>query len=473
MRLDQIKARARTLWPYGNTTLFLVASLILLVANLCQYFLKPSGFPQGDSWAYAFGPEPSSALISLKGEALRKWPIVALNYALASDYIRMAAQTMISTAAWILMIRESLTFERNQKVSALLITCLAITPQIASWNSIQLSESYSISFGVMCIVFLRRYMRLGSNRYLFLLSLFLFVFLNTKPSNYLTFITLIFVSIPLLFSLNVRNFLKRNVKLTIITIIIVLYTALLTLNQSKQDLQTDGFGESYAAAQAVAVITNINPYSAQVNMELLKVSDYGCLGNVSDKSPIEVTELLKSKCSRTEEWLTSEFQRWYFSYIMAHPSYVIKLTAVSLAIGNSPYSMYGGSISVAPQFTSEIFFGSRNNALRLNGDSAQNIDISTLQVVSPLIIWVAMMVLLLILILNPRAKICTTVHRKSIRAAGIYCALFGAFSIAISAVSIPNEWFRQSIVGQVFVFLGVIQLTSCLKVSENSSQRSR
>jgi hypothetical protein len=38
-------------------------------------------------------------------------------------------------------------------------------------------------------------------------------------------------------------------------------------------------------------------------------------------------------------------------------------------------------------------------------------------------------------------------------------SIFGMFVVAISAVSIPNEWFRQSIVGQIALLIaGIIHL---------------
>lgn len=320
--------------------------------------------------------------------------------------------------------------------------------------------------------FHRRFIRSRSNGQLLLFSFLLFFFFNTKPSNFLAFVTLITVSLLLFLNSSTRYILRRNIKVTAVTLTIILYTAFLTLNQSKQDLQTDGFGESYAAAQAVAVITNVNPYSKQINLELLKVRDYSCLGNVYNKSPIIVTELLKSKCSNTEQWLTRNFQSWYFLYLVKHPTYLINLTAVSLAIGNSPYSMYGGTLSISPQFASDIFFGSRNDALRLKGDSAQNIDLNTLQIFSPILIWLLIMFVLIGIMANTKRNSYLLNHRKGTNIASIYCALFGIFSIMVSALSIPNEWFRQSIVGQVFIFLGVIQLISCFNFSEIFKQNS-
>lgn len=455
-------------WYLGSETkLFTtLGSLLVVLANLGQFFLKPSGFPQGDSWAYGFGSKPSPQLISLTGHALRKWPIVLTNYLLGADSFRIGMQTLVSTIAWVLLLRECAKFQNNRKLAIFLVTCLAVSPQIVSWNSIQLSESYSISSGVLCVIFLRKYCNIANKSNLTGFSLSLLFFLNTKPSNFLAVFSIALLSTLLLARTKIRRLLLKHIKFLTVLILVIGYTALLTLNQSNEKLQADGHGESYAAAQAVAVISNINPYSVSVNTKLQLVQEYKCLGDVSSISPIEVTQTLKFRCPQTEDWLSHNFQKWYLKYIISNPYYAIKVGAVAFTVGNSPFSMYGGSLSITPEFLTDLFFGSRNFALRLTGDSAQNVDLSVLQVVSPILIWILLISIKAISYFLPRSKPNYIKSPSRDSKIAILSWIFGIFVILISALSIPNEWFRQSIVGQVFIFLGGILLLSNHKFSE-------
>jgi hypothetical protein len=246
-------------------------------------------------------------------------------------------------------------------------------------------------------------------------------------------------------------------KKTGVVLLLISYTFTLTVNQSKEDLQVQGSGESYAAAQAVAVISNVNPLAEMVAQSLRNRKELRCLGKFEERSPVIITETLKFKCFNSEAWLTNEFQKWYLQFVLTHPKYSLKLISISLTIGNSPYSMYGGSLSIVPAPISNIFFGERNYAIRMNNDSADSVPIDKLSASSPLLFWIVLFVLTYATRKNitVRAKVSTFESKSENLVFAIF--IFGAMAIIASAISIPNEWFRQSIVGQVAILVaGVI-----------------
>ena len=203
------------------------------------------------------------------------------------------------------------------------------------------------------------------------------------------------------------------------------------------------------------MLSNVNPQVGEILSAIYSNKELECLKLSSELSPEILTERLKHGCAISRNWLESNFQEWYAGYLVRHPFYGLKLFAVSLMGGNSPYSMYGGSVSILPSFANDVFFGERNYANRNNLGSAQEIQLNTLKVNSPLILWI---VLFMCAQLIARSK-----HRnldkspnKGLADYSILLVPYGLILIAVSAVSIPNEWFRQSIVGQLLVLVGSI-----------------
>jgi hypothetical protein len=442
------------------TLFFGILVSIIASSRLLQYFLKTSGFSQGDSWAYNFGHNPDLANLSFTGQALRRWPIVLVNTFLGNDSLQILAQSIFSILAWSILVITLGKITRVSAYSLILITTLSASPQVVSWNSIHLSESYAISSGILTLCFLILYERKKSFPIFMAICLSLFFFLNTKPSNYLAFLAICSFMVLLKSSRSALRSLEINWVKTSILGLVILYSGILAINQSTSDLQTDGHGESYSAAQAVAVISNVNPLANVVSQSLTKTGNIKCLTQFSDQTPEEVTNSLKNECHTDEKWLTEDFQKWYISFIVRNPEYVFKTIATGFTAGNSPYTLYGGSISILPDPVTSLFFGERNYAIRLSQNSASNIPINTLEINSPIIFWTIISLTLLSL---RKIKIClgNKANTMSVEADQLFgmVSIFGMFVMAISAISIPNEWFRQSIVGQIALLIaGIIHL---------------
>jgi len=433
-------------------------SLLIISANLLQFSLKPSGFSQGDSWAYGYGSIRNWSNLSFTGEALRKWPIVLINTTLASPTLQTMFQFLFSIVAWCSLIWVLSKYLDNQ-LSTVLITILAISPQVLSWNSVHLSESYAISTGIMTLsIFFRKY---KESKTLVFLPFLLFVFLNTKPSNFIAFLLLS----PILSLYIIKKWRNINITWVIILFLIVFYTFLLTVNQSKEKLQTDGAGISYAAAQSVAVISNVNPLTNQIYSELKNNRELQCLGHFNKSSPIALTELLKYKCQASQFWLDREFQRWYLGFNIRNLDYPVKLTVTTILAGNSPFSMYGGNISILPSEASQLFFGDRNFALRLSDQSSEIIPIDSISILSPLVFWLVLFVFIHSRNQLSNARKFDQVRSKYVMSISLSLFLYGLTLLVVSAVSIPNEWFRQSIVGQISIFV------SCILLLSNASKK--
>lgn len=431
----------------------LISLLILIITtNLLVFLMQPSGFSQGDSWGYGYGNFRNWDQLSFTGNSLRKWPVVLINSILGNSTLQILFQSVISTLSWsYLLLTVNKVYNNNFLINAM-ITILAINPYITSWNTIQLSESYSISFLMLLITISLRLKFNNSVKLKFYLILVLTLFLNTKPSNLISLI----ITLSLFSIFNLRKLVsqKPNKIFIIIVILVIAYSSLLSFNQSNQKLQEENFGITYTAAQAVSVISNTNPEAAKVTSTLPNIDALACLKNYYLDKPETITYVLKTKCLRSQEWLDKNFNKHYAKFLISNPIYVLELVSLSILAGNSPYSTYGGTVSILPASFESIYFGNRNYALRLDNFSAQNIPVEKLRVNAPIILW--FLVFFMITIFN-RLKYSRDFSNQLNQNSMLnYLFVFGFFIIISTAIVVPNEWYRQTIVGQVSIFITTI-----------------
>jgi hypothetical protein len=284
------------------------------------------------------------------------------------------------------------------------------------------------------------------------LILVLVLFLNTKPSNLIS--AIITFALFALFNSRKLLFQGPNKFLTISMILILAYSAFLSINQSNQKLQEEGFGITYTAAQAVSVISNTNPKAAKLTSTLPDIDALACLKEYYLEKPENITHALKTKCFESQEWLDENFNKYYAKFLISNPIYVFELVSISILAGNSPYSTYGGTVSILPASFEGIYFGNRNYALRLDNFSAQNIPIEKLQVNAPIILWI---LLFLTVSVFSRSKYFQDVSNERSKIFMFnYLFTFGGSIIISTAIIVPNEWYRQTIVGQVSIFIATI-----------------
>jgi hypothetical protein len=234
------------------------------------------------------------------------------------------------------------------------------------------------------------------------------------------------------------------------------YSSLLSFNQSNQKLQEEGFGLTYTAAQAASVLSNTNPEAIKVTSTLPDIEALTCLKEYYLDKPEIINQALKTKCLESQEWLDENFNKHYAKFLILNPIYVLDLVSLSILAGNSPYSTYGGTVSILPTSFEGIYFGNRNYALRLDNFSAQNIPIEKLRVNAPIVLW--FLVFFIITIFN-RFKYLQDISNQLNQYSIInYLFIFGVTIIMSTAILVPNEWYRQTIVGQISIFITTILL---------------
>lgn len=424
---------------------------MIITTNILVFLMRPSGFSQGDSWAYGYGDFRNWDQLSFTGNSLRKWPIVLINSILGNSTLQILFQSIASILGWSYLLLTVKKVYNNNPLVNTMITILAINPYVTSWNTIQLSESYSISFLVLIISLSFRLKLNDSIRLRFCLLLFLVLFLNTKPSNLIS--AIITFTLFSLFNLRKLLFPGPNKFFITLVILVIAYSSFLSINQSNQKLQEEGFGITYTAAQAVSVISNTNPEAKKVTSFLPNIEALTCLTEYYLDKPEVITQVLKTKCLDSQKWLDENFNKYYARFLILNPKYLLDLISLSILAGNTPYSTYGGTVSIIPASFEGIYFGNRNYALRLDNFSAQNIPTDKLRVNAPIVSW--FLVFFMTTILN-RSKYSQDISNQLNQYSLLnYLFIFGVSIIISTALIVPNEWYRQTIVGQISIFIAI------------------
>jgi hypothetical protein len=143
-------------WPW------LVLCVLLAAFLAARVFVWANGtvFTSYDTFSYAYRDDPAydrGPLVSFTGHAPRLWGAPLLYAAFDGDTGRAFAQWLIGTVAWAvlaLVLWWRLTTTPARVVAAAGVLGLGLTPQVTSWDLAILSESLSISLGVLALAML-------------------------------------------------------------------------------------------------------------------------------------------------------------------------------------------------------------------------------------------------------------------------------------------------------------------------------
>jgi hypothetical protein len=138
--------------------LFLVGRVVLIAGGHV--------FTSSDAWTYAARPgQPDDGLLSFTGDAPRPWGLPLFYAAFGSDEARAVGQWAIGTLAWAYFaweVSRNLRTRAASYATAAALLLLALLHDVASWDLAILSESLSLSLGVLVLGLLLRWLRTGS-----------------------------------------------------------------------------------------------------------------------------------------------------------------------------------------------------------------------------------------------------------------------------------------------------------------------
>lgn len=449
-------------------------SLIGLVvfANCLQFALIPTGAFFGDSVAYGAGNERNWNLISFSGESLRNWPIVLLNVLLGNQILQTLAQFIISILCWSFLILNLQKAFRSKiyYFIALMISVLAISPYILSWNSVLLGESYAISFFVLSISLALRSQATRKERDFFVFLLSILFWSSLQSRHFLALVVLIFLSAPFLIP-RLKMIFSRKQRVKLVSILVgLVYLGILSINQQNQDFNKD---ISYRA------FSNIYTFAAHSQSDTIKIAlaeqpGFKCI-NLMDKLDVfAIVEKLTRDCPVALRWLEQNYAKWYVKFLLSNPSYLGKLLLEGLAGSNNPPEFYSGTISMVPNTLTSIYFGSRNYSfgsfenvsdkmVLVENDKQSFVVIekgnndayNAVKANAPIFIWIYLVVLIFF------QKAISLIRNLRVKRIVDFDPVFAMLSLSILGFCInlivcPAEYFKLTIQFSVGLFVGVL-----------------
>lgn len=445
---------------------------LIIFANCLQFALLPSGAFFSDSEAYGAGNERDWDLVSLIGDSLRNWPIVLVNVLLGDRVLQTFVQFLVSVMSWSFLIW-SLQRSLPTKVfyfSSVLISILAVSPYILSWNTVLLGESYGISFFVLCMTLGLRCAISRKDRDYFLFFLSLLFWSTLQSRHFLALIVLILFSVPFAMP-KFRLLLSRKYRLKFIScLLMTTYLGILSTNQQNQDFNEN---ISYRAFSNVYTFA-AHSQSETIKSALVKQSGFECLDLLNVSDVLLIVEKLTTDCPEALNWLEQNFAEWYVKYLLSNPTYLAKLLMEGLAGSNNPSEFYSGTISMVPSIFTSIYFGSRNYSFGsfenvsdkivlvenekqrfVVIDKGNNDSYSAVKANAPIFLWIYLFLFVFLLKMNSLFR-----KRESTERSGID-PIFAMLNLSILGFCInlaicPAEYYKLTIQFSVGLFIGII-----------------
>jgi hypothetical protein len=150
----------------------LAGLLAIFVAARVFICVRGDVFTSFDTFSYAHRGDPAfdrGGLVSLTGHAPRLWGVPVFYAVFPNDQARAVAQWAVGTVAWALLAWALWTCLRTlvaRIVAAAAVLAIALLPQVVNWDFAILSESLSISLGVLTLALMLLWARTGAVWYL-------------------------------------------------------------------------------------------------------------------------------------------------------------------------------------------------------------------------------------------------------------------------------------------------------------------
>ncbi|MFC0529256.1 hypothetical protein [Phytohabitans kaempferiae] len=142
--------------------------LAVFVAVRIFICVRGEVFTSYDTFSYAYRDDPAfdrGPLVSLTGNAPRLWGVPLFYAIFPNDQARAVAQWAVGTIAWALLAWALWTCLRTlvaRCVAVAAVLAVALLPQVANWDFAILSESLSISLGVLTLALMLLWARTRS-----------------------------------------------------------------------------------------------------------------------------------------------------------------------------------------------------------------------------------------------------------------------------------------------------------------------
>lgn len=436
---------------YLRNLLFGIYTAILIATYSIQYFLHPIGSLVGDSYLYGFGNEPNFKLLSFTGHAVRNWPIVLVNLLSHNLYVQTFIQIAYATFAWILTLQ---TFKKlfsgiASIICAFLLLGFSLSPQIVNFHSTLLAESYALSTLLITLNFISRYLCNKTRLNFYFAIAFLLLWSMLRSRN--TFFALI-ILITLLFTYRQSGVGKNIITISAICTLVIGWALIVSSNQVNQMFDKNITYKQMATYYTFAA----QPEAANIRAEILKIPEMQCMKDADFTDVIKLSQSTAAKCKESSEWLRSDFDKWYFKYLILHPSTTFRMVSFGLIVGNNESDLYSGTFGSLPEL-SNLFFG--NRIFRISNSALTKLDMDPNKVIfnTPLVAWLIIYLYLIYALLKKTGN----VRNKTLILVISTIGSIGILMMCANVLVNPAEYLKMTIQGFQTLIFSIMTL-ACL-----------
>ena len=360
------------------------------------------------------------ALVSLDGHSIRPWGVTVWMALWPSDQGILLAQVALSIVAWAALavtVAHGIENPAGRRVIAFLLLLVSCTAQVTAWDANMLSESVSVSTGILALVAIIRFTRQPSWMRAGVLVLAALWFAMTRPN---VFPVLLAWAVALV----VVGVLRRQVVLWGAVAGAFVLTSLYAYvyNVRSDDTWRAQMGVTRTTIAYAYPIAGNNPVAEDVLADVRRSDAPRCMipatpDEVSRHGTTRRVHKTADACPGMDAWATANWTRWWARWLLHHPTKTLSIIHEELPNALSP-PVNADVSAPAPTFVGSMFFGSTS------------IPQSTIATRSyrtqPLLLWLAAIIILALL------------ARRRLRGGSWHTdliVLFGAGGALVSAIS--------------------------------------
>jgi hypothetical protein len=300
------------------------------------------------------------SLTSLDGHSIRPWGVTIWMALWPSDRGILIAQVALSIVAWVALavtVADGIENRVARRVVAFLVLLVSCTGQVIAWDANMLSESVSVSTGVLALAAIIRFTRQPSWPRAGLVVLAALWFSMTRPNIFP-------VLLAWALALVVVGLLRRQVVLWGAVAGALVLTSLYAYvyNVRSDDTWREKMGVTRTTIAYAYPIAANNPVAKDVLADVRKSDAPRCMipatpSQVSSKGTTRWVHKTAAVCPGMDAWATENWTRWWASWLIHHPRKT--LTIIHTELPNALLPPVNANISApAPAFVSSAFFPS-------------------------------------------------------------------------------------------------------------------
>jgi hypothetical protein len=331
-----------------------------LIRLLGMFAVAPVNAPDWTTYRVRNDSFLNFSLTSLDGHSVRPWGVTVWMALWPSDRAILLAQVVLSIAAWATLavtVAQGIENRAARRILAFLLLLVSCTAQVIAADAIMLSESVSISAGILALVAVIRFTRHPSWRRGGVLVLAALWFSMTRPN---VFPVLLAWAVALV----VVGLLRRQVRLwgAVAGAFVLISVYTFVYNVRSDDTWRAVTGSTRTTIAYAYPIAWRNPVAEDVLADLRKSDAPRCMipAKVADVGPLGPTRWAHTTatvCPGMDAWATANWNRWWLSWLLHHPSKTARIIYTELPNALSP-PVDANVSAPAPTFVGSMFFGS-------------------------------------------------------------------------------------------------------------------